>query len=277
MGKLMLGKDIDTMSKEEIAEVMAKMRAMRNGNGRKGIKNKNVRNLETNDFPLENPDPKLHGKYKNEHIKAIFVTTKEVYRFSKAKIPIFIFGFLTDSNKYAFEEFRDYARSQSKNNVDHNAYRIRRFNQMFGKKNIDKETYVVVDATNIPKESFVYTQLAVMAKYNEAKLKWVTNHEMVRKFIKEYRIYKNRTVFNNCHTYGKKQMDKIFAEIYVFIVENSLCPWINKESLDEINSLFKYKRHSYTIAELGLFYAVLRKFDALLCKRQGRFGKWLRK
>ena len=279
MGRFLMGKELSSMTKEEIDEAMAKMRAARkNGNGRLGLKNPDAQMFSTNNFPIEGKEhqPFARGtKYKHEHIKSIFVCARELYskKTAYSQTPIYLIGFLSDTNRISFEEFRDYVSSQVKFVTDEQTYRLQKFHQMFSKKNIDKDTFISIDLSGISKNEFIYKQIKLMCSFTDSRLKEVSDADIIRFLLRKFKVYKTRYTYNNCVNYNKRKINETFIKIYKFLASVKVCPWITDEELNFLKSVHMHKRHSYMTVELGLFFTVLRKFDALMRKTKIDFKK----
>lgn len=269
---IVLGHDITSMTQEEKNKLMADWRARRkNGNGRLGLKNKDAQFFHTDDFATgKKRKIGQRQKHANEHIKCIFVCARDLYpkKYARAQRPIYLFGFLSDSNRYSFEEFRDTKGPQVIDTTDEGSYRLEKFARLFRKKNIDKKTYIIIDIDGMSERQYVYNQIILMASFTEARVKLIKNADLIETIGREYSIYKSEKIYKNCDKYKSVVLTKIIGEIYDFVAQNKLCPWITEESNRFIESLSVYKRRSYKILHLGLFFALLRKFNIML--RQGK-------
>jgi len=272
---LVMGKDVLSMTQEEKNQMMAEWRSRRkNGNGRLGLKNKDAQFFHTDNF--ETGQKRKIGqrqKHANEHIKCIFVCARDLYpsKYAYAQRPIYLFGFLTDSNRYAFEDFKDTKGPQVTDTVDEGSYRLEKFARLFRKKNIDKKTYIIIDIDGISEKQFVYNQIILMASFTEARVKLVKNSDIIKTLCREYNIYKYVKYYENCDNYHRSTINKMFTDIYKFVVENKLCPWITEENWKFIDSLVKYKKRSYKILHLGLFFSLLRKFNIMIHQGKRNF------
>ena len=267
---LILGKRLSSMTKEEIDETMVKIRSKRKGtNGRLGYRNPDSQLFVTNDFQLENT-PKLkfgeHRRKYNEHVKCIFVCARELYSENQSFVerPVYLIGFLSDSNRYSFEEFRDYKGTHVKNIAENDSYRVQKFYHLFKNKNINKNTHVLINMDGIKENHFIYLELKLMTIFAEAHFREIKSFEMIRSLVREYRVYKRKSVYRDCENYDSNRINKVFSEIYDFIVENKICPWICEENKNIIRSMAKYKQHSFTLLHLGLLLALIRKYNLML-------------
>ena len=271
MGKKPFGKDFSSMTKEEIAKIMAEWRSRRNGNGRKGYRMPDAQRIHTDNFKDPNKEwhPGMPLKSVNEHVKCIFICVRDIYPKDQAygQMKTYYIGFLSDSNRYSFEEFRDLPSSLVKDKEHSAKYRILKYKSMFAHKNIDKDTEITVcvDGMNMNSD-LMPIMLKFMVSFTCSKISRIKYPKIIRKFIKEYRLFgkQGETISKNCEKYKDiSRIHKIFDMIYDFVAENKICPWITVEHRDEILTYTRYKRYSRMIVELGLLYTLIVKFNYL--------------
>lgn len=271
MGKLLFGKEISSMSKEELAEKMKLMRSKRkNGNGRLGKKNKeNFSTGKIEDFKDETKKRNGNGprRFNNEHIKCVFVCSRELYpsKTAKAQTPIYLIGFLTDSNKYSFEQYRDTSSvNQYKVTKNIGANRVKKFSEIFQQKNIDSETLMIIDMDRAKEDHFFMQQLRLMLSFTGCRSREVCAADIIEKIVSEYDVYTTDKTKSSCKTYSLKGINKVFSKIYSFIAENSLCPWITVSEKELLDSIWKYRKHSLKLLHIGLFYSLIVKYQKML-------------
>ncbi len=181
-------------------------------------------------------------------------------------MPIYLIGFLSDSNQVCFEEFRDYPSTQVKHVASTEAYRVQKFYQMFSKKNIDAETYVSIDMNDIARNEFIFKQVKLMCTFAGCRLKEMWDYQISRALLRKFKVFKTKQIYNNCVSYSKRAINAINMEIYRYLGRIKVCPWITEDKAKFLKTVHRYKRHSFVTVELGLFCTVLRKFDAILQK-----------
>ena len=277
MPKLIMGRDITTLSKEEMAELMAEMRSRRKGtNGREGYRNPNGLVVRTNNFPDPTKKRKVGelAKLSNEHVKCVFICPREIYQDSTAygQIKIYYIGFLSDSNKYSFEEFREAPPKCVKDEFGGIKYRLQKYSQLFEKKNIDKDTIFVICKDETMKETdFMVALLRFIRAFTGCEFLKTSKVKLIKEYVREYGIFRtgkdkfNRrptqsAILKNCEIYKPRMINALIYDIYEYIAKQGICPWITKETHDIVLNLPKQKKHSHQLVSLGLFYSVIVKF-----------------
>lgn len=283
MGKIVMGKDMSTLTQEEKDALMAEMRARRNGNGRKGYRSPDRKIISTNNFPDSSKDKKVgkFAKFANEHVKCVFVCLRELYSEKTAyrQTKIYLIGFLSDSNKYSFEEFRE-SPPKAAQNADGIKYRIDKYRQLFEKKNIDKDTTFVLCTDGLKDSDFMPVMINFMRGFSGCDFIRIKKAKILKKLIKEYHVFddkkylifkdikrKNSIIYNNCEKYKPALLNRLLYLVYEYMVDNKFCPWITTETKNLINELSMKKRHSHVLLELGLFYSVIVKFKRIQNKK----------
>lgn len=208
-----------------------------------------------------------------EHIKCIFICKKEFFN-GKQESRRYLIGFLTDSNKFSIVNFND----RIKTDVEFQqagAVCLRKFLKMFGTKNIDKNTFVVIDGDELNPLEFLPTAIGAMRNFVGFDLRTVTTTTIVKTIDNVYdcltpnnpgqkkkrqKSYKKNLPFqfkmrwiNVCHEFAKK---------------NKICPWITDETIGS-TTLERYpgKRRAGKIVELGLLAAMIMKYNKIKNKR----------
>ena len=283
MGKYVLGKEIAKLTPEERKELMAGWRARRkNGgkgnNGRLGYRSPDRMLLSTNDFPdpTKKYRPGEPKKSVNEHIKGVFVCRRRSYPEKRAAKSqnIYLLGFITDSNKYCFETFYE----DLSNHIDPRkgfvSY-LRKYRMLFEKKNIDKDTYFLICTDDINFNDLMPQTLQFMQSFLGCQYRKITKADLVKKLTMEYKPFdesnsifvggkrkkeKNSLIINNCIKYKSNVIDDLLDAIFEFLAKSNVCPWMTQEKRDIIWSLSKYKRGSFVLVSLGLFFTVLAKY-----------------
>lgn len=271
MGNIVMGKDISTLTQEEKNALMAEMRSKRkNGNGRSGYKNPNGLIIQTNNFPIpgRKRKPGEMAKFANEHIKCVFVCPRELYPSETAykQTKIYFVGFLSDSNKFSFEEFRESPPKQVSSEFKGIEYRLLKYCQLFQRKNIDKDTTFVLCKDDIKSIDFMPSMLKFIWAFSGCDYLKVSKAEIAGKLIREYRV-KKLEVSKKCKTYKPRAINNLLQEIYFEIVNMGICPWITQDTKKTILALSQYKKHSQILVSLGLFYSVIVKFRRIESKK----------
>jgi len=283
MAKFVMGKDIASLSQDEKNDLMAKMRSFRkNGNGRLGYKDPSGLIIKTNNFepltPIKVPPGQFAKKY-NEHVKCVFVCQREIYSEKTAykQSKIYYLGFLSDSNRFSFEEFRESPPKSVKNEFGGIEYRLKKYCQLFEKKNIDADTTFVLCSDGMKSTDFMAAMLKFMRSFSGCEYSQVSKAKIIKKYIAEYGIIskkatpkifpKRSVVYKNCENYKPKMLNTLLYEIYLYMTKEMMCPWLTPETREAVLSLPKQKKHSHILVSLGLFYSVILKFKRMESKK----------
>lgn len=265
MGKIVFGKDISKATQEEKNELMKKMRSYRNGNGRTGYRMPDRQAIFTNNFPEKEWKPGNLKRKCNEHIKCIFICTRELYTIKTAYggTKIYYVGFLTDSNKFSFEEFRDAPSSKINDETKGIKHSLEKYIKLFSMKNIDKDTEITLCTDGMDeKNDLMPLLLNFMSKFTLSKLRRVSKKDILKRFMLEYKSFDSSdAIYNNAYKYKDITIIKNMVKIYNYIAENKLCPWINEEIIGFVGKLSIKKKHSFVVVNLGLLYSLIIKFN----------------
>ena len=283
MGSFLMGKDISKLTQEEKNALMAEMRSKRHGtNGREGYRNPYGLIIKTNNF--EPPGggrakPGVLAKTVNEHVKCVFVCPREIYQSETAygQTKIYYIGFLSDSNRYSFEEFRESPPKNVNDELGGIKYRMMKYCQLFQKKNIDRDTTFILCNDDVKETDFMAAMLKFIWAFSGCTYSRVSKAEIIRKYIREYGIFskkatpkvfaKRSAVYKNCKTYKPRMISLLLHEIYLYLAREGICPWVTPETKDMVLSLPKQKKHSHELVSIGLFYSVIVKFRRIANKK----------
>lgn len=273
MSNRFFGKDEKLLSEEEKLALAAEMRSRRkNGNGLKGRSRPDAQAFHTDNFELNSSKngKKSIGlaKYSNEHVKCIFICARDLYPSKRAygESQIYYVAFLSDSNRFSFEEFRDSPSKTVKNKDNIAGYRVQKFDRMFSQKNIDKDTDVFICMDGIRYKQYFFLQVKMMCHFVGTFLRKTTKATILKKMIHDYEIFKNKAIYKNCSSYSREKLNSTLLLVYKFLVENNLCPWMTEEKRTLALSLSKYKKYSFVLADVGLFYAIILKYSRMISK-----------
>ena len=270
MGNIVMGKDISTLTQEEKNALMAEIRSRRkNGNGRTGYKNPNGLIIQTNNFPIpgKKKKPGEMAKFANEHIKCVFVCQRELYPIKTAykQTKIYFIGFLSNSNKFSFEEFRESPSKLVTDELKGIEYRLLKYCQLFQRKNIDKDTTFVLCKDGVKDTDFMPSMLKFIWAFTGCSYSRASKADIAAKLIREYRI-KKLDVAKKCKNYKPRAINTLLQEIYLNIVNLGVCPWITEDTKNAILLLSQYKKYSQMLVSLGLFYSIIVKFKRMASK-----------
>ena len=237
------------------------------GNGRLGYKDPNGLIIKTNNFEPLTPIKKKAGEFSkkyNEHVKCVFVCKRELYseKTAYSQTGIYYIGFLSDSNRFSFEEFRESPPKSVKSEFDGIYYRMLKYCQLFEKKNIDRDTTFVLCVDGIKKTDFMAAMLKFMRSFSGCECLKVSKVKIIRKYISEYGIFSKKTtpkvfpkrslVYKNCETYKPQMLNTLLHEIYLYMTKEPMCPWLTPEIRSTVLGLSRQKKHSHILVSLGI-------------------------
>jgi len=280
MSNKVMGVDSATWTEEEKKAVMAKMRSFRkNGNGRLGYKDPFRLAIETNNFPdpTKQWKPGQLAKFANEHVKCVFVCKRtQYYKSSPYKnTKVYYVGFLSDSNKYSFEEFRESPVKLLLESGKGMFYRLEKYKRLFERKNIDKDTTFIMCDDGIERTDIMVGMLKFMCAFAGCHYYNVSNAKILKKMIAEFDLFgpstdktgrhelkstSGKVIRKNCPKYNPVKLYRLLLYAFEELSEMNVCPWINSESKKLFWSMAKFKRRTYVTLYLGLFYCVILKF-----------------
>lgn len=167
-------------------------------------------------------------------------------------------AFLDNNLKYYFDEYTD--TTGNRKNKDYTIYKIEKFKDVISKYDINENTKICFCGD---KNYDFFTSLLLL-------LKSVTNFtfKTVDLRIVMSRVSFTHSIISKKHSHNFKTMaDNIFYkkvnEIYRFLIEYNLCPWLDFELQQDIQlSGFKIKRTKIA-CNIGLYYMLIREVKSL--------------
>lgn len=263
---MVLGKKIYQISEEERKQLMAEWRARRDGNGRKGFRKPSRLTVPTDNFEIVNSDKKWTvGHYKkdfNEHIKCIFICKREIFRPKISEPQVYFIGFLSDSNRFSFEELREASEGNEGRIVSRFRYMLYKYFNIFGKKNIDKDTTIVLASDEINKYNTMYLIISFIRSFSNCTLKRANRNMILKTLMSEYQTCPEyKTVIKKSKNYKKRWTYVYLRQIFDYVIENKLCPWLTEEDKRMVDQdLTLKRRRSYVLVHMGLLYALILVF-----------------
>lgn len=274
MPRKFFGRDLASLSPEEKKAISAEIRSKRKGNGRLGYRSADAQLFETNNFELPESQSKKKSSFaaeNNEHIKCVFVCARDLYPSERAygSTPIYLVSFLSDSNRFSFEEFRDSPSKivKERKRDDISGYRVSKFFRLFSNKNMDGDTDFYVCMDEISQYGYFFQQIKTMCCFLRMHLRTTDKIKVLKKILSEYEVFKTNRTMKNCENYPAVRLNATMLNVYRFLAENRLCPWISEEEYAKIFKLSKFKKYSIILSRFGLLYVLILRYAKMLSKK----------
>lgn len=265
-----LGKKIYQISEEERKQLMAEWRARRKGgpNGRLGYRKASGLEFKTNNFEIGDTKRRnsgSFGKKLNEHVKAVFISKREIFNPNAREQKTYYISFLSDSNRFSFEEFRENPEGDETKITSQIRHVLRRYCALFQMKNIDENTMIVMCVDEIQKNDLINILIRFMSSLNGCVVNEVSRAKILKKIMSKYHPCQNYDyVIRKCdkNAFSKKVLYNYFTTAFNFIADNKLCPWITEKEQQLVKEKMTLKRRrSYVFSHIGLLYALIRLFE----------------
>lgn len=226
-------------------------------------------NKPIDDFELENA-VRAKGlrpikKWKNEHIKCVTITEKEPYP-DKDVCKVYIVGFLTDSNRFSFDYYRDNP-NNDKRIVNPGLFRLERAYNLFCNKRIDTETVMIACVENYSDRDFFPLVLNFVSRLTGSLFYKVTVPDIVFALDNELNIFRRQDKSKRKSAYFRKLSRAYlfvkFNEEYAFVADSGFCPWITGLEKMRNERLRLKARHGIMISEMAMLVGMMRGYHKM--------------
>ena len=181
-----------------------------------------------------------------EHVKFIFIYLDKINDNKKCKV--YLIGYVFDSNDILIDIYRE---SFVKNDLFNGWTRIAKFKQNVLKYNIDKNTCIAI-SDNVSKKSIFYQLFDVVHQIHKLSFRRVSLPVILTKLDSTFHLFNEdvKTIRNSSNS----SIIRKFNSVYSFILENSICPWINTSFDKKINLKSKLNCRSHKICAVCMYY-----------------------